>query len=159
MNDSVSSSRVPFTCIDAGSPCMISDEFPAGQGFFEIELPDGNVVPGRVSDVAAVATQTVNQGVAGDPTTEVTIVFADGEPNEVFDAAPVDVTVTDKVNAGVLTVPVPALIALAGGGHAVELIVDGGTQLIGVQLGDFVDDLVEISGDIQPGDRVVMAGT
>jgi len=125
----------------------------------EIELPDGTVVPGRVSDVAAVATQTVNQqGIAGDPTTEVTIVFADGEPNEVFDAAPVDVIVTDEVSADVLTVPVPALIALAGGGHAVELIVEGGTQLIGVRLGDFVDDLVEISGDVQPGDRVVMAG-
>ena len=51
-----------------------------------------------------------------------------------------------------------ALIALSGGGHAVELIVEGGTQLIGVQLGDFVDDLVEISGDVQPGDRVAMAG-
>lgn len=33
-------SAVPFTCIDAGSPCMISDDYPAGQGFFEIELPD-----------------------------------------------------------------------------------------------------------------------
>jgi len=126
----------------------------------EIELPDGTSVPGRVADVAAVATQTVNQqGVAGDPTTEVTIVFADGEPNDVFDAAPVDVTVTEEVIAGVLTVPVPALIALSGGGHAVELIVEGGTQLIGVQLGEFVDDLVEISGDVQPGDRVAMAGS
>ena len=61
----------------------------------EIELPDGTVVPGRVSAIAAVATQTVSQqGVVGDPTTEVTIVFADGEPSDVFDAAPVDVIVT-----------------------------------------------------------------
>ncbi|MEM6505398.1 MAG: metallophosphoesterase [Planctomycetota bacterium] len=33
-------SGVPFTCIDAGSPCMVSDTFPNGQGFYEIELPD-----------------------------------------------------------------------------------------------------------------------
>lgn len=33
-------SGVPFTCIDAGSPCMTSDDYPTGQGFFEIELPD-----------------------------------------------------------------------------------------------------------------------
>lgn len=33
-------SGVPFTCIDAGSPCMVSSEYPAGQGFYEIDLPD-----------------------------------------------------------------------------------------------------------------------
>lgn len=32
-------SGVPFTCIDAGAPCMVSAEYPAGQGFYEIELP------------------------------------------------------------------------------------------------------------------------
>lgn len=33
-------SGVPFTCIDAGSPCMTDPEHPRGQGFFEIELPE-----------------------------------------------------------------------------------------------------------------------
>ncbi len=33
-------SGVPFTCIDAGSPCMVAGGFPNGQGFYEIELPD-----------------------------------------------------------------------------------------------------------------------
>lgn len=33
-------SGVPFTCINAGSPCLTSDAYPEGQGFFEIELPD-----------------------------------------------------------------------------------------------------------------------
>jgi 3',5'-cyclic AMP phosphodiesterase CpdA len=31
--------RLPFVCINAGSPCLTSDEFPLGQGFWEIELP------------------------------------------------------------------------------------------------------------------------
>ncbi len=125
----------------------------------DIELPDGTVVPGEITDVAAVATRTVNPqtGESGDATIEVTVNFAGGPPPDAFDAAPVDIIVTDEVTAGVLTVPVPALVALSGGGHAVELIVEGGTQLIGVELGDFVDDIVEVSGDIQEGDTVVMA--
>ena len=26
--------------IDVGSPCMVSPDYPAGQGFFQIDLPD-----------------------------------------------------------------------------------------------------------------------
>ena len=125
----------------------------------DIELPDGTVAPGRIDEIAAVATRTINPqtGAAGDPTIEVTVRFAGAPPEGVFDAAPVDIIVTEDVSEGVLTVPVPALVAMSGGGHAVELIVVGGTQLIGVELGDFVDDLVEVTGDIAEGDRVVMA--
>ena len=32
-------SGVPFTCIDAGSPCMVTTEHPTGQGFYTIDLP------------------------------------------------------------------------------------------------------------------------
>jgi 3',5'-cyclic AMP phosphodiesterase CpdA len=30
----------PFTCINAGSPCMTSAAYPLGQGFWQITLPD-----------------------------------------------------------------------------------------------------------------------
>ncbi len=125
----------------------------------DIELPDGTVVAGEITDIAQVATRSVNpqSGEAGDATIEVTVMFADGTPDNAFDAAPVDVIVIDEVTEGVLTLPVPALVAMSGGGHAVELIVEGGTQLIEVELGDFVDDIVEVTGDIQEGDTVVMA--
>lgn len=33
-------SGVPFTCIDAGAPCMTGGEYPYGQGFYEITLPE-----------------------------------------------------------------------------------------------------------------------
>lgn len=125
----------------------------------EIELPDGTTAPGTVSDVASVATRSLNPqtGTTNDPTIDVKVLFDGSAPDSVFDAAPVDIIVAEEVTSGVLTVPVPALIALSGGGHAVELIVEGGTQLIGVELGEFVDDIVEIEGDIQQGDRVVLA--
>lgn len=29
-----------FECLNAGSPCMTSEKYPLGQGFWEIELPD-----------------------------------------------------------------------------------------------------------------------
>lgn len=126
----------------------------------DIELPDGAVVAGLVTDIASVATQSVNpqSGTAGDATIAVTLVFVGDPPDDVFDAAPVDIIVIEQVSEAVLTVPVPALIALSGGGHAVELVVEGGTQLIEVELGDFVDDLVEVSGEVREGDRVVTAG-
>lgn len=31
--------RLPFTCINAGSPCLTSEQYPLGQGFWEITLP------------------------------------------------------------------------------------------------------------------------
>ena len=38
--DAASSEQsVPFTCINAGAPCMVSPEFPQGQGFGELVLP------------------------------------------------------------------------------------------------------------------------
>jgi len=92
--------------------------------------------------------------VSESSTIEVEIVFAGA-----FEEAPVEVILTEEVTEDVLTVPVPALIALAGGGHAVELLVDGGTQLIPVELGDFVDSFVEVRGDVREGDLVVMASS
>lgn len=38
-------SGVPFTCIDAGSPCMVSEAYPRGQGFYEVELPGEPFAP------------------------------------------------------------------------------------------------------------------
>ncbi|MFI4861458.1 MAG: metallophosphoesterase family protein [Phycisphaerales bacterium JB063] len=38
--DAVAQAGVPFTCINAGAPCMVSPEFPHGQGFGELVLPD-----------------------------------------------------------------------------------------------------------------------
>lgn len=124
-----------------------------------IELPDGTSAPGSVSEVASVATRSASPqgGGSAEPTIGVTILFDGALPANIFDAAPVDIVITDQVTAGVLTVPVTALVARSGGGHAVELIVEGGTQLVAVELGDFVDDLVEVSGDVREGDQVVMA--
>ena len=62
--------------------------------------------------------------------------------------------------SNVLAVPVNALLALAGGGYAVEVVGPGGVhQLVGVSVGLFDDaaGMVQVSGSgLAAGQRVVV---
>jgi hypothetical protein len=125
-----------------------------------VELPGGGQVPGEVVEVADVATRTLDPatGEFSDPVIAVEVRFTEGDPAEGFDAAPVDVIVTETVTAGVLSVPAAALIALAEGGYAVEVVDGATTRLVGVEIGTFVDDIVQVSGELAEGDEVVIPG-
>jgi peptidoglycan hydrolase-like protein with peptidoglycan-binding domain len=73
-----------------------------------------------------------------------------------LDAGSVDARFTTGARQGVLAVPVGALVALAEGGYAVEVVGgDGGKHLVAVKTGLFADGKVEVEGDLQPGMRVV----
>ena len=76
-----------------------------------------------------------------------------------FDQAPVSVSIVAAHVNAVLAVPVSALVALAGGGYAVEVVHETGTtaprQLVAVQTGLFSSTLVQVSGaGIAAGQRV-----
>jgi hypothetical protein len=61
-----------------------------------------------------------------------------------------------------LIIPVNALLALAGGGYAVETVDARGVHhLVAVTTGlfDDADGLVQVSGALSPGDRVVVPAT
>ena len=77
-----------------------------------------------------------------------------------WDQAPVQVSITTGAVRNVLVVPVDALLALSGGGYAVEAAGgDGIRQLIPVSLGIFddADGLVQVSGPgLSAGRRVVV---
>ena len=74
------------------------------------------------------------------------------------DGMPVTVVITTVAAEGVLAVPVEAVLALAEGGYALEVVDGGGaTHLVGVELGVFADGMVEVIGDIAAGDEVVSA--
>ncbi|MCQ3810324.1 MAG: hypothetical protein KTV68_07185 [Acidimicrobiia bacterium] len=123
----------------------------------EVELPDGRITPGAVAEVARVATRRTNAqtGAPGDPTIEVIIVLLDGEASARFDAAPVDWTITKEVTPNALVVPASALIATVDGGFSVEVVNNGSTTLVQVEVGTFVDAFVQIiAGNLQEGDRV-----
>jgi hypothetical protein len=58
-----------------------------------------------------------------------------------------------------LIVPIDALLALSGGGYAVETVnADGVHQLVAVSLGTFDDaaGTVQVTGDLQAGERIVV---
>ena len=123
----------------------------------EVELPDGRMTPGVVSEVARVATRLLNSqtGAPGDPTIEVIILLLDEEASSRFDAAPVNWTITKEVTPNALVVPASALIATVDGGFSVEVVQEGSTTLVPVEVGTFVDAFVEItSGDLEVGDHV-----
>jgi len=80
-----------------------------------------------------------------------------------LDQAPVDVSITTATVRNVLAVPVNALLALAGGGYAVEEVERAGLhQLVGVSVGLFDDatGMVQVSGGgLAAGQRVVVPAT
>ncbi|MDA8668018.1 hypothetical protein N9L58_03345, partial [Candidatus Actinomarina sp.] len=129
----------------------------------EIELPTDERVPTVITFIDQVVTQTQ----AGD-FIEVTLDVINPESIEVYDQAPVKVFVTTEVSENVLYVPVNALIALAEGGYAVEIfngdeegeVFDGDsgtdTTYVAVEIGVFTDGFVEIIGNFQKGQLVVV---
>jgi hypothetical protein len=124
-----------------------------------LTLPNGRTTPGVVAAVGKVA--TVPAGNSGSsPTVEVDITPTDSAATGTLDQAPVQVEITTGSVHGALAVPVNALVALAGGGYAVEVVAaDGVHRLVGVTLGLFDDaaGLVQVTGSgLAAGQHVVV---
>jgi membrane fusion protein, multidrug efflux system len=121
-----------------------------------VTLPDGRTVAAVVSEVGAVATGG-EEGAA--PTVEVTLTIPDARRVTALDQAPVDVEIASDTRTGVLTVPVTALLALAGGGFGLEVVADdGSTSVVAVEVGASAEGRVEVRGDgVREGVRVVVA--
>jgi hypothetical protein len=131
-----------------------------------ITLPDTSTTPGVVSTVGTVATAPADSGQQGQnstPTIEVDVTPTNPTATGSLDQAPVLVAITTASVTDALVVPVAALLAVAGGGYAVEVIAADGThQLVGVTLGlfDDADGLVQITGSaVHAGSRVVVPGS
>ncbi len=124
-----------------------------------VELPDGSVVDGVVREVGSVVTTSGAEGTGGGGgpgVVEVVVDLVDPTDAGGLDRAPVEVEVVSEEALGVLAVPVEALIALAEGGYAVELQEGTATRLVGVEIGKFAGNLVEIVGEVNEGDIVLV---
>ena len=127
-----------------------------------ITLPDTTTTPGVVSTVGTVATTAANSdpGQTSTPTIEVDVTPTDPAATGALDQAPVLVAITTASVTDALVVPVAALLAITGGGYAVEVVAADGThQLVGVTLGLFDDaeGLVQItSSGVHEGQHVVV---
>ncbi|MEU5943388.1 peptidoglycan-binding protein [Micromonospora sp. NPDC047548] len=120
-----------------------------------ISLPSGKTTPGVVSSVGRVATK-------GDDKTTVDVYITPSKPADTgqLDQAPVLVSIISETVEDVLSVPVNALLALAGGGYAVEVVEAGEAhRLIPVTTGLFDTSVgkVEVTGDgLAAGQDVVV---
>jgi multidrug efflux pump subunit AcrA (membrane-fusion protein) len=131
-----------------------------------ITLPDNQTTPGRITYVSSVATTPSSGGHGGEeesaPTVEVDAAPTDPAATGRLDQAPVNVEITTESVENVLAVPVDALLALAGGGYAVEVAEGRVRRLVAVTVGLFDDaeGLVQVSGQgLSAGRRVVVPAT
>jgi hypothetical protein len=126
-----------------------------------VTLPDGKTTPGMVSSVGQVAT-TSGSGSEATTTIPVQVTLTDPQAAGTLDQAPVTVSITTAIARNTLVVPVAALLAQASGGYAVEVIGTGNTRrYVPVTTGIFDDahGLVQVTGALAPGQRVVVPAT
>lgn len=142
-----------------------------------IALPDRTNVDGVVAAVGTKASASASSGGGGgggegaagsggsggstgssEPKVELTVTVADQAKLGSLEEAPVDVRLTKDQATGALVVPVGALLALAEGGYAVEVVAPGANgRLVGVETGLFAGTLVEVrSPELQAGATVVV---
>jgi peptidoglycan hydrolase-like protein with peptidoglycan-binding domain len=128
----------------------------------DVVFPDDSVLPGTVTSVSDVATAGAD---GGDATIAVEISVDGDLPASVASLAEVPVTlrVVNESTPDAFVVPVAALVALAEGGYGLQVL-DGTTDtgapashLIGVEVGQFTDGMVAVTGaDVAAGLDVVV---
>ncbi len=126
-----------------------------------VELPNGDVVGGRIARVGKVATTASSgEGGEGDGTSTLKVTIKLFKRVKALDQAPVTVNFERSRAKNVLTVPVTALLARPGGKFAVELRTGTERKLVPVTTGLFASGYVEIEGGggLRPGQRVTNAG-
>ncbi|MFJ3724092.1 peptidoglycan-binding protein [Streptomyces sp. NPDC090045] len=121
-----------------------------------VRLPGGAGATGRIDSVGGTAAPNDKNGGAGggggggggDQKAKVEVSVTFDKPAEVNapDQSPVTVGLTGETRKGVLSVPVNALLALAGGGFGVQVVEDGRAREVRVELGMFGNGRVEVTG-------------
>jgi hypothetical protein len=125
----------------------------------QITLPGNSSVKGKVYRLAKVARTAGKDDDVGDATIPAYISLDEPKKARGLDKAPVQVEITTKGVMSALSVPVTALVGKSGGGFAVEVVRAGGRrELVAVQLGlfDTADGRVQVEGDLDEGDQVVV---
>lgn len=128
-----------------------------------VRLPGGATATGKVESVGSTAGGDDGSGGSGGggagggggggagggkkAEVEAVVVFDDPSAVNAPDQSPVSVGLTGETRKGVLSVPVAALLALAGGGFGVQVVEDGRVREVGVELGLFGNGRVEVTGD------------
>jgi peptidoglycan hydrolase-like protein with peptidoglycan-binding domain len=122
-----------------------------------IVLPSNASVAGSIVSIGPPAPGSSSGAQAGESV--VTIVPRDVAATGSAAGVPVEVSVTTQMARDVLAMPIGALLALAGGGYGVEIVLPSGRhRLVAVQTGLYSNTEVQVSGGgISAGTRVVVA--
>ncbi|MET9963554.1 peptidoglycan-binding protein [Streptomyces sp. NPDC006326] len=124
-----------------------------------VNLPGGGTATGRIESVGSTANpEGDGQGSGGGPgggggggdgkpKVQVEVVLDDAAGIKGPDQSPVSVRLTGETRTNVLSVPVGALLALAGGGFGVQVVENGAAREVPVELGMFGQGRVEVKGD------------
>jgi hypothetical protein len=126
-----------------------------------VTLPDETTTPGVVSSVGTVAVTSESGGNA-TTTIPVEVKLTDPQAAGTLDQAPVTVNITTATAHDALVVQVTALLARSSGGYAVEVVGPENTRRwVPVRVGIFDDaaGLVQVTGALAPGQRVVVAAS
>jgi hypothetical protein len=152
--------QVVMIALDVAQESQVS----AGEAV-SVTLPDGTATPGVVSWVGTVATTAPappGQGQSPATTIPVQVRLTDPGAAGTLDQAPVTVNITTASVRNALAVPVTALLARSPGGYDVEVAGPGNTRrYVPVTPGIFDDaeGLVQVTGALTPGQRVVVAAS
>jgi hypothetical protein len=164
------SSLAPVVTIDVDA--SMQTEVAVGNKV-SITLPDGSVTPGVISAVNTAAASLSSSsssssassqgpGSSGSSAATITVLVSLTDPKAAgnLNQAPVEVTITTGSASDALIVPVDALLAQPGGSYAVEVTGPGGHHLVTVSLGlfDNAAGTVQVTGNLAPGQRVVVPG-
>lgn len=140
-------------------PSQIDSSLLKPGGAVALTLPNGKRTTGTIASLgpaAGGAGTSANPGGSAQSQTAVTISFDDQSATSGVDSGAVEVTVTAESHKGVLAVPVGALVAVQGGGYAVQVVTGSTTTLVGVRTGMFANGLVEVSGQgLAAGQKIV----
>jgi len=124
-----------------------------------VRLPNGKDTRGRVSSVGSDPQQNESDPQA-DPTVLMVVTLAKPADAADFDSGSVTVTIEQSRADDVLTVPVTALLALAEGGYAIQVVdpaQPSGYRLLAVKTGTITDDYAGVTGaGVQEGLEVVV---
>lgn len=147
-----STTRVVTVNLDAAEQSQV-----AVGDHVSISLPNNHTTPGVVTSVGTVASAANG---SSTPTITVLVTPTDPAATGSLDQAPVTVAITTATANNVLAVPVDALVALSGGGYAVEVVGSHGSHsLVPVTLGLFDDaaGMAQVySTALSAGERVVV---
>jgi peptidoglycan hydrolase-like protein with peptidoglycan-binding domain len=127
-----------------------------------VELPDGNQVRGRITKVGTVAqaSNSDNQDPNDDSYTIDVDIRVSGKGIGRLDEAPVTVEMQSARSKNVLSVPIEALLALREGGFGVEVVENGTSRIVPVELGTYGGGRVEVTGaGLREGMKVGVAAS